>query len=151
MSIARPRVTKEMILEAAKEVAKNLDDADAETIAEHYRHHMDGYELAKELDRCCGWDITMRDVEELDGMSSIVDDLHRKAEDRWYKDNNIQPTLPIGTRIKQGVIEGICQHSAARYLVKENGCTKKGRFLLIRFEDAVIETPENEISEVMRT
>jgi len=137
MSITRPRVTKEMILEAAKQVAKNLDDADAETIAKAYSHPMDGYELAKELDRMYCWDITMSDVEELDGMNSIVGDLHREAEDRWFKDNNIQPPLPIGTRIKNGVIEGICQYSAARYLVKENGCTQKGRFLLIRFEDAV--------------
>jgi len=139
MSIARPIVTKEMILEAAKLIANKLDDADADTIAEYYRHHMDGYELARELDKWCGWDLTMRDVEELDGMSSIVDDLHRQAEDRWFKDNNIQAPLPIGSKIKQGVIEGICQYTAARYLVKENGCTKKDRFLLIRFEDAVAE------------
>jgi hypothetical protein len=137
MSIARPRVTEEMILEAAKLIANKLDNADADTIAQYYRHHMDGYELARELDKWCGRDFTMSDVEELDGMSSIVDDLHRQAEERWFKDNDIQPTLPVGTRIKQGVIEGICQYSAAKYLVKENGCAQKNRFLLIQFEDAV--------------
>ena len=67
-----------MVLEAAKGIAEKLD-GDAETIARYYRHHMDGYELARELDRYAGWDLTMPDVEELDGLSSIVSDLHHKA------------------------------------------------------------------------
>lgn len=132
----RPKVTKEMVIEAAQKIAANLN-GDAETIAEHYRHPMDGYELARELDRYSGWDLTMPDVEELDCLSGIVSDLHRKAEKKWVEENNIQPTLPVGTHIKQGVIDSVCNHSAARYLVKENGCTQKGRFLLIKFEDAV--------------
>ena len=132
----RPKITKEMVLEAAKEIAEKLD-GDSETIADHYRHPMDGYELARELDRYAGWDLTMPDVEELDCLSSIVSDLHRKAEKKWVEENDIQPPLPIGTRIKQGVIDSVCNHSAARYRVKENGCTETGRFLLIRFEDAV--------------
>lgn len=44
----RPKITKEMVLEAAKEIAEKLD-GDAETIADHYRHPMDVYELAREL------------------------------------------------------------------------------------------------------
>lgn len=132
----RPKITKEMVLEAAKEIAEKLD-CDAETIAEHYQHPMDGYELARELDCYAYLDLKMQDVEELDCMSSIVSDLHREAERKWAAENDIQPPLPIGTRITQGVIDGVCDHSAARYLVKENGCTDAGRFLLIRFEDAV--------------
>lgn len=99
----RPKITKEMVLEAAKEIAEKLD-GDAETIADHYRHPMDVYELARELDRYAGWDLTMPDVEELDCLSSIVSDLHRKAEKKWVEENDIQPPLPIGTRIKQGVV-----------------------------------------------
>ncbi len=133
----RPTITQEMILEAAKKVAANLDDADAETIAEHYRHPMDGYELARELDRYADWDLTMPDVEELDCLSSIVSDLHHQAEKKWVRENDIQPPLPIGTRIEQGVIHSVCDYSAAKYRVKEDGCTQDGRFLLIRFEDAV--------------
>ena len=132
----RPKITKEMVFEAANEIAAKLD-GDAETIAKHYRHPMDGYELARELDRYAGWDLTMPDVEELDCMSSIVSDLHRKAEKKWVDENDIQPPLPVGTRITQGVIDSVCDQSAARYRVKENGCTQAGRFLLIRFEDAV--------------
>jgi hypothetical protein len=137
----RPQITKELILEAARQVAASVD-GDAETIAMHYRHPMDGYQLARELERFACWDPTMEDVWELDAMNSIVSDLHRKAETEWAQANNIQPPLAVGTRIAQGVIEGICDHMAARYLVKEDGCTQAGRFLLIRFEDARARTQE---------
>lgn len=133
----RPTITKEMITEAAKQIAEKIEFGDADDITEHYRHHMDGYELAKDLEMYAGWDLTMRDVEELDGMSSIVDKLYREAEQKWYKENDIQPPLSVGTKITKGVIEGIDEHSAARYLVKETGCTKQNRWLLVKFEDAV--------------
>lgn len=134
--MGRPKITEEMILEAAKQIAEHLD-GDAETIAENYEHPMDGYQLAKELDRNAYWDLTMSDVEELDGMSTIVERLHSEAEKKWVSENNIQPPLPVGTTIKQGVIDGIYEHAAARYRVKETGCTQAGRFLLVKFEDAV--------------
>lgn len=133
----RPTITKEMVLQAAKEVAANIEEADPETIAEHYRHPMDGYQLARELDRYAYWDLTMNDVEELDCMSSIVSRLLSDAEKMWVVEHGIHPPLPIGTEIKEGVIDSVCEHSAARYRVKERGCTEAGRFLLIRFEDAV--------------
>jgi hypothetical protein len=131
----RPKITKEMILEAATKIAHSID-GDAETIAACYSHPMDGYQLAKEIERRAYWDLAMADVEELDVMSSIVSELHRAAEKKWAEENNIQPPLPIGTRITRGVIDSVCSHSAARYRVKENGCTQDGRFLLVRFEDA---------------
>ncbi|MEX5320402.1 hypothetical protein WCE04_13770 [Pseudomonas shirazica] len=56
----RPTADKAMILEACKVVAEKLDGADAETIAQHYRRHMDGFELAKELDKYAYWDTTRR-------------------------------------------------------------------------------------------
>ena len=133
----RPKITKEMVLEAAKEIAKKIG-GDAETIADHYRHPMDGYELARELDRYAGWgDLNMQDVEELDCLSSIVGDLYRKAEKQWGEAHPVQPPFPVGTAIKEGVIEGIYEHQTAYYRVKENGCTRDKRWLLIRFEDAV--------------
>ncbi len=132
----RPTVTKEMILEAATKIAERID-GEAETIAEYYEHPMDGYQLAKELDRNAYWDLTMSDVEELDDMSGIVDSLLAKAEKQWFAENDIQPPLQIGSTIKQGVINGIYEHAPARYLVKETGCTQKGRFLIVKFEDAV--------------
>ena len=132
----RPKITDEMILKAAARIAEKLD-GDAATIAEHYRPYMDGYELARALDRYAGWDLTMSDVEELDCMDSIVGQLQREAEKKWFEENNIQPPLPIGTVITKGVITGLCEHSPGKYLVKENGCTQDGRHLLVNYEDAV--------------
>lgn len=133
----RPAINKAMILAAAEQVAAEIGDgADAETIASNYRPYMDGYELARQLDRYCGWDFTMREVEALDEMTGIVMRLQREAEKAWATAYNIQPSLPTGTTIKQGVIAGVCEHSAAKYRVKEHGCGQKGRFLLINFEDA---------------
>lgn len=131
----RPDITKEIILEAAKQIAERLD-GDAETIASYYRYPMDGYELARELDRYASWDLTMADVEELDAMTSIVGQLHREAEKKWGEEHQMQPPFPVGAEIGEGVIAGIYEHQPAYYLVKERGCTQDGRFLLIRFEDA---------------
>ena len=136
----RPKVTKEMILEAALAVSANIDfftEEDAEVIARHYRHPMDGYQLARELDRREGMDFTMIEVQELDNMSTVVSSLHKQAEKRWVAENDIKPQFPVGIRIKQGVIDSVCKYSAAKYIVKEDGCTRPGRFLLIPFEDAV--------------
>lgn len=133
----RPTIDKAMILAAAEQVAAEIGDgADAETIADNYRPYMDGYELARQLDRYCGLDFTMSEVETLDTMTGIVMQLQREAEKTWAAAYNIQPKLPIGTTIKQGVIAGVCERSAAKYRVKEHGCEQKGRFLLINFEDA---------------
>lgn len=132
----RPQITHEMKLAAAQQVAANIGDADAETIAETWQPHMDGYELARALDRNYYWDLTRDEMEELDCMQSIVDDLLREAEKQWFEENNIQPPLPIGTRIKEGVIADIDKYGVARYLVKENGCTDPNRHLLIKFEAA---------------
>lgn len=133
----RPAINKAMILAAAEQVAAEIGDgADAETIASNYWPYMDGYELARQLDLYCGWDFTMREVEALDEMTGIVMRLQREAEKAWATAYNIQPSLPTGTTIKQGVIAGVCEHSVAKYRVKEHGCEQKGRFLLINFEDA---------------
>lgn len=132
----RPTITDEMKLAAARQIADKVD-GDAETIAEAYHHPMDGYELARELDRMYGWDLTMMDVEELDCMGILVRVELDRAEKQWAAQEAIEPPLQIGTRIKEGVIAGVCDHRAARFKVKENGDETEGRFLLVKFEDAI--------------
>jgi hypothetical protein len=127
-----------MKLAAAKEVLKSLGiDEGEEDIAKRYHYGMDGYHLARELE-ICGWDMDMQTAEELDCMGVIVDRLYREAEREWAEKNNIQPKLAIGTVIKRGVIAGVYKHGVARYEVKEHGCQRDGRFLLIKFEDAEV-------------
>ena len=132
----RPTATKEMILAAATAVAEKIG-ADAATIAEHYQPGMDGYELAKELDKYAYWDTSRDDMEALDEVDSLVDSAVKKAVKAWFIDNDIQPPLPIGTQIKEGLITGVSDYSPAAYLVKETGCTDDSRHRLIRFENAI--------------
>jgi len=134
--LKRPVATKEMILDAAMEVAVKID-ADAATIAQYYHPGMDGYELAKELDKYAYWDTSRAEMEALDDMDFLVDQKVRAAVKEWATSNDIQPPLPVGTRIKEGVITGIDDYSPATYRVKENGCTNDSRSRLIRYEDAV--------------
>jgi len=114
------------------------DAGQAEDLAAVCRHggHMDGYEIAKELDYRHGWLITAEDVENLESFFSALREAHRKACITWARENNVQPPLPIGTMTTRGEITGISEHDGATYLVRENGCTQEGRRLLVRFEDA---------------
>lgn len=132
----RPRVARPMILEAVRPVAEKLG-MDADTVAQYYRHPMDGFELAMALSKSAFMDVSRDDMEELDGIESSVRHALDLAEKQWVADFNIQPPLPVGTHITKGVITGIDTYGAARYKVKENGCTMDGRSLLIRFEDAI--------------
>lgn len=137
VSTMRPQITPEMILEAAKQL-HGFEPDDAETISKYYYYGQDGYQLARQLDRRACWDLSMPEVQELDQLSSIVDHLLQVSERQWVADNNIQPTLLVGTRIKQGIITGVCPYAAARYQVKEDGETNPGHFLLVKFEDAEV-------------
>lgn len=132
----RPRADKAMILAACTVVAEKIS-GDAETIAQHYRRHMDGFELAKKLDKYASWDTTRDDMEALDEIDYLVDRAEELAVKAWAEEFKPEPPLPIGTRVKQGVITRIYEHSPATYCIKEDGCTNDTRSLLIKFEDAV--------------
>ncbi|WP_153899562.1 hypothetical protein [Pseudomonas aeruginosa] len=138
MSEPRPVVTQEMKLAAAQKIVseQGWPDHCAEQIASEYRRHMDGFDLCKELDKWHSWDTSREDMEVLDEMDNLVDQAHRDAEKAWVIANSIKPELAEGTRIREGVIAGVCEYIPARYKVKENGCTHEGRFLLVKFEDA---------------
>lgn len=138
-----PKRTPAMVKEAVLAYIKrhNLDWGDdpeqaAEDISNEWYWGIDGYQLAKDLDTGCGWIISTQDVEDLDNITSVVQDAEEQARKAWVAEWDIKPPLPIGTRIAEGVIAGINKYNAARYDVKQNGCTVEGRFLLIKFEDA---------------
>lgn len=147
----RPTVTDEMKLAAAMPIAKQMlsginDDAKAgaKDIAENGYAYIDGYELAKRLERC-GWDICRGDIDELDQYDSNLRAELKKAETAWADGNNIQPPFPVGTRVTvphdgEGEITGIYQHGAARYEVRPDSNTESedscSRRVIIKFEDA---------------
>lgn len=133
----RPRANSDMVRKAAELVAPKVRHISADEIVRQYRHPMDGYELAKELNHWESCDVSREDMETLDEVEWKVDELLDAAVKEWFETNDIQPPLPIGTRIKEGVITGIYEHGVATYKVKENGCTDDSRYLLIKFEKAV--------------
>jgi len=138
MKMERPKVTHEMVLAAAQNLAleNKWDAVMAGELADVYESHMDGYELAKELESSYSWDISVMDVEALDYMDCEVRNIHRDACLSWVLETNIQPPLPIGTMTTRGEITGISTHDAASYLIRENGETNESRRLIVRFEDA---------------
>lgn len=147
----RPTITDEVIKEAAKKALKSVFSGnDLEMIAndiasEHYEG-IDGYELAKNLDHL-GWNINTDIVSACDDVDACAYGILNTLEKEWAKTYNVQPLLPVGQVLKRGVITGVSQHSGAKYLVKEHGDTREGRFLLINFEDAekeVLEQNKNE-------
>lgn len=59
----------------------------------------DGYELAKELDRDCGYDVNTELVNILDGFSHKLYMECQKFEKKWVIDCNITPKHSIGDKV----------------------------------------------------
>lgn len=158
----RPTLTREMIMEAATLIAKQVptarrggrktlgkDDAENELatatdiadIYENLQRHgsPDGYDIAKALDSLRSWECTLDDAEKLDSMGWLVNQRLIESEKKWASDNNIRPPLPIGTEIMpiyghpvRHVIFGVYDYEPARYLVQADGV--EGQFV-VKFED----------------
>lgn len=140
---SRPYADRQMIQEAAEEMALIID-ADAATIARHYSHSMDGYELARELEKYAYWDVDRDMMEKLDEMEAIVDRKLKAAEKQWAEENDIQADLPNGTRVqcrvrKQfGFIDGTYEYGVARYLIRgERQTDDDNSRWIVKFEDAI--------------
>jgi len=118
----RPHATREMIRAAAQKLAAQMECSE-DDLANHYYHRFDGYEFARELEKHAGWSIDRSMVDDLDQMESFVDELVREAERKWFAENDIQPPLPIGTRVfcssrkRAGIIDAVCEHGCAQYLI----------------------------------
>lgn len=136
MNIQRPHISTETILQACTVVALKLDGT-AEEIASCYYSHIDGYQLAKELEDKHSWNIDLQVIEELEELQWEVDSIHKKVCMQWVIDSNIKPQFENGTKIKEGVINGVYKHGAAAYMVTKYGETMHGRHTIIKFEDAV--------------
>lgn len=109
-------------------------------IAGAWNPGMDGYELARALEKYCCWDgLLLQDAEDLDSIGLVVREAEEAARKAWALEWNIQPPFPIGTALTRGVIAYLDQYSAAAYGVKEHGCTEEGRYLIVRFEDAQVQ------------
>lgn len=136
----RPALTSEIIEAAAAEFCERngWDSGCAADIAlVCYDEIMDGYAVAKALERECGWEPTAHDVEVLDCFGDDLRSALRKASIAWARDNNIQPPLPVGSMTTRGEITGICRYDGACYEIRDPNDTDRARRYIVRFEDAI--------------
>ena len=129
MNQPRPTVTPEIKL-AAEMALDQLIDADAAgqfaaDLARYAGRNMDGYQCAKNMERC-GWDVNFRIAEALDGYSGIIDKELRKAEAKWAKDNAIAAPYETDTRVslprvETCIITGIYSYGPAKYEIAIDG------------------------------
>ncbi|MBJ7555425.1 hypothetical protein [Marinomonas spartinae] len=133
----RPTMTSDILIAAA--ISQGMTESEANEIGHNYSGHMDGYDLAKYLDRHCDWDTSRETVDELDEVIFEAKEKLKALEYEWVSRNNIQQPLCNGTRIKDGIIDGVYEYQAARYKVIKNGDTAQSSSrLIVKFEDAVL-------------
>lgn len=143
---ARPTATPEILLQAGKEIEEQLaewgkkDPGVAQALARiHDGQHMNGYELAKQLEEShtlCH--IDTETVEVLDNFSHEVDTLVTAQEKEWERCNQVQPPHPIGTLLTEGTITGVSELHTAAYLVDEGkGLSQR---LVVKYENAITAT-----------
>lgn len=141
----RPQVTREILLQAGAEVEKELNQwanwhgqctGLAQALARiPGAQHLNGYELAKELERSCVlFDIDTAAVEVLDNFSHEVEQRMTELQRQWERAHQVQPPHPIGTQLKEGRITGISPDGPATYHVDWGRGESR---LLVRYEDAV--------------
>lgn len=141
----RPQVTREILLQAGAEVEKELNQwanwhgqcaGLAQALARiPGAQHLNGYELAKELERSCVlFDIDTAAVEVLDNFSYEVQQRMTELQRQWEHAHQVQPPHPIGTQLKEGHITGISPYDPATYYVDWGHGESR---LLVRYEDAV--------------
>ena len=86
----------------------------------------DAYDIAKKLDDE-GYDITLREVNDIDELMSKCVYALSKAVSEWVKDNSIKPKLEIGQKVNfnynrkktEGVVSGFIE-SSAKYKISFN-------------------------------
>lgn len=142
------RRSKEVLVEAAKALAKDLkdyfkndnddpymDEDEAYNIAyacvDHYDH--DGYKLVKLLDDRYSIEGDSDLVDVLDGTWYIVSKAEAKATEKWVKDHNVTVPYSIGDKVKfkkppfkESIIEGTVKtinSQWARLTVKSDTCS----------------------------
>jgi hypothetical protein len=137
--VSEPRPTKltdAMQHAAARSTAQELADAGLIKVAEvdHFandiatcgRPHMDGYDLAKELDERCFWACTLQWAEILDGFHYAADCAIRAAQKEWAERVSPRPPLPLNSRVtlpsgETGEITGVYAYGAAQYEIAIDG------------------------------
>jgi len=99
--------------------------------------HLDGYQIARELEKQRHWDCDFSIAECLDSFSAECHLALEVAEKVWAAENPMPPPFAAGTVVKTphgaGPIERIYEYGPAKYIVLVDG-----RHLIIPFEDVYL-------------
>lgn len=112
---------------------------------------LDGYELAKYLEKTFDYKCDKQIVDLLDDLHFYVEDIYSKKVKEWVKINNIKPELEIGTKVKYkffnnkfipGTITKIYEDKACYCILSENmqssNCSSKTLGILIPYEEVQV-------------
>lgn len=143
---ARPTIARMAIADAAAVAAEQFGTPEnARDIIESYSKGDDGLAVVEELNRRHYWSISRHDMDVFDEFVDAVEARQRDAEHFWGLLFELTPPLPVGTCLSTGVIDGICTHTPATYLVispghndVRDGYSRR----LIRFENAKVCAPQ---------
>lgn len=142
-TVSQPKLAERILSEFS---GFSLSEDKAEDIASEFSYPMDGYELAKVLEKWCSWDVSRDAMEALDEIDSIYSKLAEELEKEWVDTNAIQPPFPVGTMVEFtqhltlsiGKITEVYSHGAAKYCIKPKGQDdekENHRRFIVRFED----------------
>lgn len=121
-----------------------VDDFIEEIITEW--NHDDGFEIGQKLNSN-GWDLGRNEFEDLDYLSSCIEQAHKKLVKQWIEDNQITPPYPIGTHVKfdhtkkglTGVIkeDGVgSRHYVGQYAIEVDAIHNYGNgYPIVNWED----------------
>ncbi|EKZ9178183.1 hypothetical protein RFA54_001639 [Vibrio vulnificus] len=163
----RPELTDEIIKAGTLKAVQsgnlsriNADEAEelAIDMVRHYSHGIDAYDLAKAMDTFGCWDVDSMFVDDMEQVDWHIQDLYREAIKNWAETFQPVPPFEIGAELRVyslstdrhgGVIDGICQHSPATYLVKMNDRPEDDTSRrLVKFEDATL--PKLDVGDVVK-
>ena len=146
---ARPGRTSAMRTLAARAVVASLvrcgalgsEDAEesVEDIGDATRSgRLDGYEIARQLERRRHWDCGMQIAEELDRFESVLDRIHGEAVAKWALENPSRAEFAEGDRViwrgMPATVSGVDPHRPLSYRISCEG-RDPGSVLIVPFED----------------
>lgn len=132
--IARPKVTAEMRLEAARILVADMiksgviPDTEPEECAEEIAsatqyEQDDGYKIARNLESGFHWECNMDIAEAMSEFGGILQNIYNAAEKQWAADNPREPAFKPGDSVfwrkKPAVVEGVCKYRPQSYRLKQ--------------------------------
>ena len=162
----RPTMDADLRKHAASQVLDHLTSTlgmefdDRETATKELASiiEVDSYKIARTLDLKFGWNVDEEIVESLWVYAARLHEILNEAEKKWAEENDIRPSLAIGTRVRNrrgepGRITAVSDSYPARYELIMDGDEHAGAPLhsrrIEKFEDVEpIKNPVDQFVEI---